>query len=140
MNRSATLADTGPLVALINRNDPHHARCAEILRRLIHTILVTTWPCITEAMHLLFRAGGHPAQDELWGYLSDGLITIHELSAAEIARMRVLMAKYDDRPMDLADASLVAAAETLGAEQIFTVDSDFYVYRLADGSALTVVS
>jgi hypothetical protein len=124
MNRSATLADTGPLVALINRNDPHHARYAEMLGSLKQTLLVTTWPCVTEAMHLLFRGGGHPAQDELWGYLIDDLVTIHDLSAAETARMRVLMAKYDDRPMDLADASLIVTAETLRASRIFTIDRD----------------
>jgi len=38
--------------------------------------------------------------------------------------------------MDLADASLIAAAETLNATRIFTLDSDFHTYRLADGSAL----
>lgn len=53
--------------------------------------------------------------------------------------MQTLMEKYKDTPMDLADASLVAAAESLGLTRIFTVDSDFYVYRLADGTALEVV-
>ncbi len=49
------------------------------------------------------------------------------------------MEQYRDRPMDLADASLVALAETAGYTRIFSIDSDFYVYRLADGSALEVV-
>ena len=49
------------------------------------------------------------------------------------------MRLYRDRPMDLADASLVALAETAGYTRIFSIDSDFYVYRLADGSALEVV-
>jgi predicted nucleic acid-binding protein len=50
--------------------------------------------------------------------------------------MAVLMHKYRDRPMDLADASLVATAERRGIRRIFTLDSDFHIYRLADGSAL----
>ena len=49
------------------------------------------------------------------------------------------MAKYSDTPMDLADASLVATAETLGLRQVFTLDKDFYLYRLADGSVLEVI-
>jgi hypothetical protein len=53
--------------------------------------------------------------------------------------MVALMDKYKDRPMDLADASLVAAAERLGARRIFTLDSDFHIYRLADSSALECV-
>lgn len=53
--------------------------------------------------------------------------------------MIVLMQKHHDTPMDLADASLVAVAERLGLKRIFTRDSDFRIYRLADGSALDVV-
>jgi predicted nucleic acid-binding protein len=44
--------------------------------------------------------------------------------------MRVLMEKYSDTPMDLADASLVAAAETLDERHIFTLDNDFRIYQL----------
>ena len=52
--------------------------------------------------------------------------------------MRELMAKYKDTPMDLADASLVAA-EVLGVRRIFTVDSDFVVYRLPGKQAFDIV-
>jgi uncharacterized protein len=50
-----------------------------------------------------------------------------------------LMHKYHDTPMDLADASMVAIAESLGQQRMFTLDSDFYVYRLADDSALQIL-
>lgn len=46
------LTDTGPLVALINRNDPHHARCKAAVREWPAMPLLTTWPCWTEAMYL----------------------------------------------------------------------------------------
>ena len=69
-----TLCDTGPMVALINARDSEHARCVAALSQLSKP-LRTTWPCVTEAMHLLWRFGGFPAQNELWGYLEDGLVT-----------------------------------------------------------------
>jgi predicted nucleic acid-binding protein len=53
--------------------------------------------------------------------------------------MATLMEQYKDRPVDLADASLIVAAERLGARRIFTLDSDFYIYRLADSSTLICV-
>lgn len=53
--------------------------------------------------------------------------------------MPELMAKYHDLPMDLADASLVAAAEQLGIKTIFTIDSDFQIYRTIDGSSLDLI-
>ena len=133
-----TLTDTGPLVALINRKDGDHARCVaalETLRGPFHT----TWPCFAETMHLVGKSGGVPAQTELWEYVSDGTLTFHDLSAAEIAQMPILMEKYRDTPMDLADASLVVSAQTLGVSRVFTLDSDFFVYRLENGVALEVV-
>jgi len=135
-----TLTDTGPLVALVNRNDPNHAACLATSKRLPSGPLVTTWPCLTEAMHLVFRGGGYPAQAALWTLRRAGRLVLHDLAASEVDRMALLMEKYRDRPMDLADASLIVAAESLSLVLVFTLDSDFYVYRLADGSALEVVS
>ncbi|MEN8445114.1 MAG: PIN domain nuclease, partial [Cyanobacteria bacterium J06555_13] len=40
--------------------------------------------------------------------------------------------------MDLADASLVSAAERLGLKRVFTIDSDFYIYRINDKDAFEV--
>ena len=134
-----TLCDTGPLVALIDRDDAHHERCAVALKSLPPAPLLTTWPCVTEAMYLLGRAGGPAAQDELWGWVADGLVTIHTQGSAAAARMRELMAEYADAPMDVADASLVEAAEELGLRKIFTVDKHFYAYRIGDGGVFEVV-
>lgn len=45
-----------------------------------------------------------------------------------------LMEIYHDRPMDLADASLVTAAQTLKISRIFTIDrNDFAIYRIRIG-------
>lgn len=90
-------------------------------------------------MYLLYRAGGYPAQATLWRWRAGEQVRLLELAELEIDRMAVLMAKYRDRPMDLADASLVVIAERLGLRQVFTVDGDFHIYRLADGVALESV-
>ena len=133
------LCDTGPLVALIVENEQHHLRCAAALQTLPDQALVTTWPCFTEAMYLLGRAGGLPAQDELWGFLADGLIQVHACEADEPEGMRELMHQYHDTPMDFADASLVTAAEVLGVSQIFTLDGHFHVYRIHGKHSFHVV-
>jgi uncharacterized protein len=134
-----THTDTGPLVALINRNDPNHVLCTTTAKQLPAGPLVTTWPCFTEAMYLVFRAGGFPAQAALWRLRTTGRLLLHDLSVAEVDRMVELMEKYRDRPMDLADASLVVVAEHLRIRRLFTLDNDFHIYRLADGSALDLV-
>ena len=135
----STLADAGPLVALIDRGQGEvHRICAAALKDLSGP-LVTTWPCFTEAMYFLGARAGWKGQESLWNLVGNGTIAIHAHTKAEEQRMRVLMEKYRDTPMDLADASLVVAAETQQLRRIFTLDSDFTVYRLQDGSAPTLV-
>lgn len=124
------LCDAGPLVAIIDRTDIHHADCDATLDLLSGDLLLTTWPCLAEAMYLLYRADGHRAQDRLWDMIGRGILTVRDPAADEWERMRDLMAQYASRPMDLADASLVAAAERTGIRRIFTLDRDFQIYRI----------
>jgi predicted nucleic acid-binding protein len=133
------LCDTGPLVALIDQDDEHHRRCVDTLESLPPEDLLTTWPCLTEAMHLLWRAGGIAAQDELWDLLANGLVRLHSPEPNEWLRLRALMQQYHDLPTDLADASLVALAEHTNERRIFTIDDHFRVYRMHGSQHFTVV-
>jgi len=122
------LVDAGPLVALIDADDQHHAKCVATLQS-IREPLATVWPAVTEAMYLLADVAG--AQDILWEMIERGPLRLLPLYAADLPRMRELMRKYADRPMDMADAALVRAAEREGVRKIFTIDrKDFSVYRL----------
>jgi uncharacterized protein len=132
------LIDAGPLVSLCDRNQPTHARCQTVLETAT-VPLISTWACFVEAMHLVGRIGGFPLQEHLWALLNRGIVRLHEHNEIECRQMPVLMSRYQNVPMDLADASLVSTAETLGDRDIFTLDSDFQVYRLADGAAFDIV-
>lgn len=131
------IADAGPLVALVDARDPDHALCRQALVQ-ITTPLLTTWPAFTEAMYLL-GAGGWRAQRAVWDRLDDGGLAIAPDADVDRGRVRRLMEKYSDLPMDLADATLVALAETLGTRRIFTLDSDFRVYRYKGRQAFEIV-
>ncbi len=133
------LTDTGPLVAIIDEDDSLHAGCMAYLQTLPKAPLVTTWACFTEAMYLVESIGGYRFHDRLWRWRRDGRLMLVDVTQIEADRMDVLMAQYANVPMDLADASLVAVAENRGIRRLFTIDSDFYIYRLADGSFLDVV-
>ena len=133
------LTDTGPLVALLDADDRHHQRCLAATKRLPAVPMLTTWPCFTEAIYLLGAVGGYTYQVSLWRLYIEERLHIHTFSPAEIARMHKLMATYKDTPMDLADASLVAVAENLGLQKIFSLDSHFYIYRLLNSRVLEVI-
>src|SRR5436305_828380 len=124
------LTDAGPLIAILDRGEQYHLACVECLGKLTGPML-TTWPAFTEAMYMLGEAGGWSAQDALWALVERGDLEIAEQSLEHRNRMRALMEKYQDRPMDLADASLVVLAEIRRVRDIFTLDhNDFQVYRL----------
>jgi hypothetical protein len=93
--------------------------------------MITTWPVFTEAMYLLGEAGGWRAQEALWGMLHKGDLEIVFQGSDHYRRIRALMQKYHDHPMDLADASLVCLAEERRLREIFTLDEgDFRTYRI----------
>ena len=133
-----TFCNASPLIALINQGDNNHQRCVEILPSL-SAPLITTCACFTEAMYLLGRYGSWLAQQELWGYVADEILVIYHHTSDELTRMETLMEQYRDVPMDLADASLVAMAEVLNQRQIFTLDRDFYIYRLSGNQSFEVL-
>lgn len=132
----SVLVDAGALIALLDRDDAHHARCVEALKR-IRDPLVTVWPALTEAMHLLAEAPRAP--EALCDMVADGALSLIPLDAADLGRIKQLMLKYRDRPMDFADAALVRAAEREGLNRIVTFDADFAIYRLPRRARFTVL-
>jgi uncharacterized protein len=133
-----TLIDAGPLVALIDGDEPDHELCRVVLGQL-RLPLITTWPVFTEAMYLLSRAGGSVGRDALWKLVSTGRLEIVDLSSPAVERSAQLMSKYEDLPMDLADATLVALAEERGDRHVFTLDTDFHGYRVHGRQRFTIV-
>jgi predicted nucleic acid-binding protein len=131
-----TLIDAGPMISLVVKGDVDHARCVETLRSL-RLPLLTSWTAFGEAMHVVGELGKRVgpngkwlAQRALWGMLEAKAVEVAEPSVHLMARMRALMEKYRDTPMDLGDASLVALAEERGLTRIFTLDDDFFAYRV----------
>lgn len=133
-----TLVDAGPLLAIIDAEEPDHRRCIEALGR-IEPPLVTTWPALAEAMHLAGSRTGWPGQEALWRLVLRGDLDVVAPDGGHLVRAHDLMRKYRDVPMDLADATLVALAEERKIDRIFTLDSDFRVYRLHGRRAFTIV-
>jgi predicted nucleic acid-binding protein len=100
--------------------------------------LGTVWPAFTEAMYLL--ADLPIGQDAVWEMLARNVVRMLALDASDVPRMRTLMRKYANRPMDLADAALVTVAERDNIRKVFTVDkTDFAIYRLHGRSRFTII-
>jgi predicted nucleic acid-binding protein len=125
------VVDSGALVALFDRSDRHYAPITKTLKAAGHALLLTTWPCVTEATHLLDRID---LQLGLLTYIHRGFVSVSEFTAADLEHFMAWMAKYRDHPMDFADASLVWLAAETGVTEVLTTDrSDFETYRLPRG-------
>jgi uncharacterized protein len=133
------LTDTGPIVALLDASDPNHARCLAAAKKLPIGPLITTLPCFTEAMHFVEREGGFAGILRLWGMQASGRLVVHAWNADELIRAKALMTNYRDSPMDFADASIVAAAETLGVKRVFTLDGHFFAYQINGKASFEVL-
>ena len=123
------LADTGFWLALANPRDRDHAVALQALER-VHEPLMTTWPVLTETCHLLLSRHGTAAVEKLVESGARGAFQVFGLETAHLPRISELMKRYEELPMDLADASLVLAAEVLGSGRILSTDRrDFRAYR-----------
>ena len=133
----AVLVDAGPLIALLDRGDAHHEECLKALDT-IRGPLLTVWPAFTEAMYLLNFSW--TAQHALWEMVETEALGLAALDDQDAPRMKMLMQKYRDLPMDLADAALVRVAEREKISQIFTLDRrHFRAYRASGIGTLSLI-
>jgi predicted nucleic acid-binding protein len=100
--------------------------------RGIRDRLVTTLPVLTEAFHML--SPGSRGATQLRAFVAGRGLSVWFFTAPALLRAFELMERYADHPMDLADASLVVAAEEMRTRRIFTLDrDDFETYRIRRG-------
>ncbi len=134
---ATALVDAGALLAVLDRDDAWHARCVAAIET-VRPPLLTSMAVLTELFHLV----GTRRRDvtAAWHFVRSGVLTIGTISDDELGALERLMDRYHDRPMDLADASLVYLAERESISTILTVDvSDFETYRLPRRKRFTVI-
>lgn len=121
-----TVVDTGPLVAVLNANDMHHAWAREMFGQLSPPVY-TCEAVLSEAQFLLQERGGNPLEVLLW--VERGVIRLAFDAESEIQRLLVLQRSYRNLPMDFADACLVRMTELHARSSVLTTDSHFRIYR-----------
>lgn len=131
-----SICDTGPVVAYLNRNDPHHAWAVALMNQLAPPLL-TCEPVLTEAFYFLREDG--LKVDPLFDMFDRGALQLDFEFAAHWPRMRVLMRRFES--MDLADAAVVVMAEQHARCQVLTVDrKDFSIYRRHDRQTVDFIA
>jgi hypothetical protein len=123
-----TLADTGALLAYLDRSDRWHDRCREAFGQL-RLPLVSTEAVLTELFHLV--GDDRREKDAAWGFVRSGVVSLAPVVDSDLPAIEALMSRYHGRPMDFADATLVHVAERDSISTVFTIDhDDFETYRI----------
>jgi len=115
----ALILDTGPLVALIDRSDPDHDRCRELINaaKEIRTVPVCA---LVEIEYQLRPWGGGFAR--LTRDIHEGRLEVHTPDHLELARAGALVEEYADLPLGLVDATVLACVERLREPKLATLD------------------
>jgi uncharacterized protein len=131
-----TICDTGPLVAYLNRNDPHHDWAVALMKQVVPPML-TCEPVLTETIYFLREDGVRV--DPLFQIIQRNALRLDFELSSHWPRVRTLMARWDR--MDLADAAIVVMSELHARSQVLTVDrKDFSVYRRNDRHVIDFVA
>jgi predicted nucleic acid-binding protein len=120
------LLDTGPLIALIDRNDRHHVWVVAQFDQILPPLL-TCEAVLTEACYLAPRVGR--SVDEPLLLLERGVLRLDFDLGDSFRQVSSLMRRYANVPMALADACLVRMSELVADSVLLTLDSDFRIYR-----------
>lgn len=134
--RNSAVVDSGPLIALFDCDDTHHALVVGFLAAHRRLRLITTWAVATEVSALLASRVGQQAGLDFLVWVERGGLGIVAQETAAMPRIRGLIEKYRDLPFDFADATVAVLAEQSGIAQVLTLDRDFEVYRDARGRPL----
>jgi predicted nucleic acid-binding protein len=129
------IVDTGPLVALLNRRDPRHDWVNEQLIGLQQPLLICE-AVLSETLHIVRHSR---AWRVVFDFIEKGALRVAFEIEDEVPAIRRLHERYADQPISFADACIVRMAEIFNDHAIFTLDSDFFVYRKHGRTPLTLI-
>jgi len=131
------LIDTGAILAIVDVEDEWHSACVQALSSLPSPLL-TSEAVLTETFHLVGSRSHNIEQ--VWNFVRSGAVALQPIADSELPEVRALMARYHDRPMDFADATLVHLANRESVSLILTIDhDDFETYRIAGRKRFSIL-
>lgn len=130
MKDQYVIIDTGFFVALHTKNDKYHTHAIQVCEQIKHAKWISTWPVITETCYFFIQKSHTQAILTLINLIEHGPLELLHIEKKHFSRIKTLMLKYQDLPMDLADASLVILSEEINSGDIVSTDQrDFKTYR-----------
>lgn len=122
------IADTGFVVALLNRKDSYHSAVVTLYQQQLTIALPQ--PALTEIAYLLGRDAGIPTVVQFLRLLEKSRFQVISLTLTDAQRVAQILETYQDSQIDFVDACVMAIAERLNLQTVLTLDRrDFSIFR-----------
>ncbi len=122
------VADTGFVVALLNRRDKYHASTSSVFQRI--TRIYLPQPALTEIAYLLTNQLDEQAVAKFLRTLPQSKLQVISATEADLEQTANILTQYASSRIDFVDALVMSTAERLDIETVLTVDyRDFRLYR-----------
>lgn len=133
------VSDTGPLLALLDADDPQHERCVSMVGEIGEDIVVPA-AVLVELDYWVLKLLGPDAWATFTEDLAQGAYRLHHLGERDVARAAELERTYADLDLGYVDAAVIVTCEQLGETKVATLDRrDFSAVRPAHCRALTLL-
>ncbi|PWN06351.1 hypothetical protein DDZ15_11055 [Rhodohalobacter mucosus] len=129
--------DTGPMISLLNKRDSHHLWATQRLNQMDEPMTIVT-ASVTEVLFILKRMGVTAAH--FFNWVDEGILVVENPYPEKKELIHRLYGKYSDIPVSFADICLLAAAYSNSNVSVFTLDSDFLLFRNSKGKPLDLIS
>lgn len=127
----AILIDSNVLIAAVNQKDMRHQQARTLLGQIEAEQNIVVIPVLSEVFYFTSRNIGYRAAINVFTMIATAF-EVEQLTIEDLARMQVIMDRYEDAGFDFADAAIMAASERLNITRIVTFDRrDFDIYRPA---------
>ena len=115
------MLDTGPIVALLDADDPEHARCVAMVEE-VNEDLVIPAPVLVEVDYWLRKLFGPETWRMFVEDVAGGSYRLHHVDEEQLVRAAELEASYDSLSLGFVDAAVIASCERLGETKVATLD------------------
>ncbi|MAU12614.1 MAG: twitching motility protein PilT [Anaerolineaceae bacterium] len=126
---AAAIVDTSFIVAMFNKNDKYYQACQDAYHKQAQVIFLLQ-PALSEIAYMLRRYSPYNTVITFFNGISQSKFQLIEVNESDLLRAAAIMGQYADAELDFVDAAIVAVAERLSIQDIFTLDQrDFSIIR-----------
>ncbi len=133
------IVDTSALLAFFDTDEPDHAAVTTVLDTTTEPLVISPY-VVAELDYLVASRLGVLAELAVINELAGGAWDLATFGTEDLAQARVVVERYGDQSIGLADASIVILAARYGTQTVVTLDRrHFGVVRPIDGGSFKIL-